>query len=280
MKQRPPLDNRKKNLRKNFAVRILQRAASESDLASRFVFSDEKLFRGYPSNDREFVRRERGSDEWIESDMRSKPNNQATCMIWLTIDADGKGPLSLAENRKLWTPNGEQIRPRPPPEEILKSGFDNESYVAMLKEALPEIKSRVANLILVQDNARVHTALKNEGNTVYDLFEREQVEFVSDWPPNSPDLHPVENAHRLLQVEVNKLLDSRTRLPKNKRELLALIRGAWENVDSEKVKNCHGAFLDRLRLCLIKGGGNNFHTKMTKLNRQLLSSFELVRFLP
>lgn len=247
----------------------------------KFIFGDEKMFKSVPCNEVVWVRRQKG-ESWRDEDLQPKKNSKTSAMIWLFIGAFGKGDLFLAENKRLWTDDGNPIkRPKKADEEELGSGFDNLSYVQLVEQqALPSIRSRTMDFVFVQDNCSVHTAtLKNPGNTVYDLFHRENVNYVSDWPANSPDLHPVENALKLLADEVNKELNRLIRQPKNKHELLQVIKRCWNLVSDEKVKNCYKSFADRLRLCLLHAGGNNFPTDTKRLNnRKLLSTFNLAHY--
>lgn len=239
------------------------------------------------------MRRERGQ-AWKEHDIHPKKNSKTTVMIWIYIGEFGKGDLLLAENKRLWDELGnptKQSKSSEPKEtgalndageseeqDSEVTGFDNKSYVQMIeKQAIPSIKKRTSDFIFVQDNCRVHTATKkNPGNTIYDVFDRQNVNFVSDWPANSPDLHPVENALKLLADEVNMELDRRLKQPKNKAELLKVVQSCWERVDNDAVKRCYNAFSDRLKLCLIHNGNNNFPTSSKRLkNRRLLEEFNL-----
>lgn len=203
-------------------------------------------------------------------------------MIWLYIGEFGKGEVFLAENRRLWDENGNPIKPTESgePDNGL-TGFDNQSYVALIEQnGLPSIRERASEFVFVQDNCRVHTAtFKNPGNTIYDLFERENVDFVKDWPANSPDLHPVENALKSLLDEYNKELNLRCTQPKNKKEVFTLVKKCWQSVSDQHVKNAYWSFAQRLKLCLIHKGGNNFPTSTKRLiNRKLLESFDLSQY--
>ena len=49
----------------------------------------------------------------------------------------------------------------------------------------------------MQDGARCHTA-----GTTLDDIKRKNVHYISNWPPSSPDLNPIENFWALLQQRV------------------------------------------------------------------------------
>lgn len=277
------MDDLKKAARRKFAKRILDLVQVDESMEMQFVFGDEKLFKSVPCNEVVWVRREVG-ESWKEEDLQPKKNSKSSAMIWLYICAQGKGELFLAENKRLWDESGRPIKmSKEDKEEVLKdgTGFDNYSYVQMIeKQALPGIRARMNEFHFVQDNCSVHTStLKNPGNTVYDVFQRNNVNYIADWPANSPDLHPVENALKLLATEVNHELGRLIKQPKNKFELFAVIQKCWQAVDNEKVQNCYNSFVRRLKLCLLHAGGNNFPTDTKRLkNRKLLEEFDLNRY--
>lgn len=248
----------------------------------KFIFGDEKLFKSVPCNEVVWVRREIGQS-WREEDVQPKKNSKASAMIWLYIGVFGKGDLFLAENKRFWDEKGVPIKSSKSNEPGVNepTGFDNQSYVQLVeKQALPSIRTRITDFLFVQDNCRVHTStLKNPGNTIYDVFQRNSVNYIPDWPANSPDLHPVENALKLLAVEVNKELARLIKQPKNKSDLLTVIKRCWEAVDNEKVMNCFNSFTNRLKLCLLHCGNNNFPTDTKRLNnRILLETFDLTKY--
>jgi hypothetical protein len=259
--------------RREFALRMLK----NPDKALKNIFSDEKLFRNSPNNKVKLIKRKKG-EGYIDKNIFKESKPSQTCMIWLYIGPFGKGDIFLAENNKFFNEDGDKIKQI---DDSCIQGFDNLSYTALVdKKAIPSINRRMIDWIFVQDNSRVHTSLKHTGNTIYDIFRSHNVEYVDDWPANSPDLHPVENAHHLLQIEVNKELNKLIRIPKNKREMFALIKMCWyQKVDNEKLVKIYHSFLDRCRLCLFHEGNNNFSTKTTsRVNKEILKNFNLSHY--
>lgn len=251
----------------------------DREIATKLIFTDEKLFNNAPQNDLKLVRRKIGQS-YANGNIQKQSKPTVTCMIWLYIGPFGKGEVFLAENNRWFDERGNQIK-RSNQENTIR-GFDNKSYTAMVENlAIPSIEKRILDYVFCQDNSRVHTALKNKGQTIYDVFRRNNVEYINDWPPNSPDLHPVENAHKLLQDEVNKELNRLVRKPKNKHQLFSLIEMCWnEKVKNEQLVKIYNTFLDRCRLCVANQGDNNFSTRTScKKNKELLETFVLEDYL-
>lgn len=206
------------------------------------------------------VRRENGA-AYSEENLQREKKPSAKCMLWLYIGPTGKGDVFLAENNRLWDDRGNKLNPKPPPK---NKGFDNISYTDLIeRKAIPSIKSKlegVPDWIFVQDNSGVHTSSEHKGNTIYDVFERHRISWIPDWPPLSPDLHPVENAHKMLKDRMNRELHRLTRKPNNKKRLLSLAEKCWSEVDNEKILKIYNSFEDRLKLCILHKGNNNFAT--------------------
>src|SRR5216117_2344664 len=52
------------------------------------------------------------------------------------------------------------------------------------------------------------------------------------WPPNSPDLNPIENLWHILRSNVRK----RNPRPMKKADLIAVLKEEWERLDMSQVK--------------------------------------------
>lgn len=246
------------------------------ELLGKLLFTDEKVFQN-SSNHPLRVRRKNGSGYQSRNLLkRKKPT--VKCMIWLYIGPFGKGDIFIAENEDFYDSEGKKIKTSKDGE---LSGFNNKSYVHMIENlAIPSMNRKIMDFVFVQDNSKVHTALINKGKTIFDVFRRNQIEYL-DWPANSPDLHPVENAHKILQDEVNKELDRLIVKPKNKFQLFKTIKKCWyEKVDNKKIVKIYFSFEDRCKLCLINEGNNNFSTKTSeKTNKIKLRNFRIEDFI-
>lgn len=240
-----------------------------------YVFTDETLICNVPSNKMmSMVRREAGG-AYEEQHLRQAKQPSAKVMLWLYICSEGKGEVFIAENNRLWDDRGNKLNPKPPPK---NKGFDNLSYTDLVeRRAIPSIRSKLGNAsnwTFVQDNSPVHTSKEFEGNTIFDVFDRNNVSYIIDWPALSPDLHPVENAHKLLKDQMNRELARLVRKPNTKNRLLSLAELCWDRVDNDQIKKIYQSFENRLKLCILHHGNNNFSTNTSsKANRATLAKW-------
>lgn len=94
--------------------------------------------------------------------------------------------------------------------------MNSDKYINILKsKLLPLIKSyekkSMSKILFQQDNAPCHTSYK-----MCNFFSENCIE-VMFWPPNSPDLNPLENIWSLFKRNVGKTI------AKNKQDLIDTI---------------------------------------------------------
>ena len=95
---------------------------------------------------------------------------------------------------------------------------------------LPLIKVHGKNkldkkILFQQDNAPCHTSFK-----LCKFFSDNDVE-VMFWPPNSPDLNPIENVWSLLKRNIGKIY------VRNKKELVDVILDEVNKLEIQKINN-------------------------------------------
>ncbi len=68
-----------------------------------------------------------------------------------------------------------------------------------------------------------------------------EVPIILQWPPQSPDLNPIENLWNELKLRVRK------RLPQTLNELEKFVLEEWEQIPDDHIKNYCESFEDRLK---------------------------------
>ena len=102
--------------------------------------------------------------------------------------------------------------------------------------------------IFQQDNAPPHVAKR----TVAWLSEK--VHLLTNWPPHSPDLSPVEMMWALMKSKIN--VDD----VHSKEELFIRVQQIWNEIPQDMVDNMASSFEARLRACLyLRGDSLNGH---------------------
>ena len=71
-----------------------------------------------------------------------------------------------------------------------------------------------------------------------------------EWPPQSSDLSPIENAWTKLKYELGKT----TMKARNKDELIKMVIKIWNGISQEYIKNLYESMPKRCKQCIIKKG--------------------------
>lgn len=100
--------------------------------------------------------------------------------------------------------------------------------------------------ILMQDNARVHTA-----RTVREWFHSNEIN-VFPWPAQSPDLNPIEHAWDRPQRSIQEHLSSVV----SRSDLCDLLQEHWILIPRDFIDNLILSIPRRCRACLSARGGN------------------------
>ena len=129
-------------------------------------------------------------------------------------------------------------------------GYSANSYIEVLKDNLLGLWE--PGLIFMQDNAPIHTAKK-----VIKWFEDTGIT-VTDWPPYSPDLNPIEhlwNELKKLVYRVRPDIDDVTGGDEKVREALwEALEEAWELIDHELMKGLIDSMERRVKECIKAKG--------------------------
>ena len=124
--------------------------------------------------------------------------------------------------------------------------IDGAKYLQLLKDVvIPEIDASEVPIIFQQDNAPAH---KKASVT---SFLSEQNFETLDWPPQSPDLSPIEWVWNIIKMKM-KALKPRPRTPATMR---AAILDIWDNLEDSTREKTIDMFRKRLSQCIERKGG-------------------------
>jgi hypothetical protein len=97
--------------------------------------------------------------------------------------------------------------------------------------------------VFLLDGATPHTA-----DSTINFLQAKGIKFLADWPPNSPDLNPIENLWAWLKQKV--YADHPTTLAAQ----IASLEAAWDRVPAKMLRKLMRSFNKRLRKCLRRHG--------------------------
>lgn len=136
-----------------------------------------------------------------------------------------------------------------------KAKINADYYVSNL---LPKLFEDCHNLlphgfIFQQDGAPAHASRQAQGW----IQERNPVFIAKDqWPPNSPDLNPLDYHVWGAMLE---MYQRHTPKPRNRAELQAVLQSIWDNLPQEPINKAVLAFRKRLQACIAAGGKHFEH---------------------
>jgi hypothetical protein len=186
------------------------------------IFSDEPRFVLGDDNSWGHLRK----GEWNETAFVTKTKFPISVMIWGAIGVGYKSGCIFCSN-----------------------GVDSGEYQAIvLKESdlVTEMDGRVGKYrwYFMQDGASAHTS-----RSTAEAF-REACLILPGWPPNSPDLNPIEMVWAIMKRRVRK------EKPQTKEELQKVITDVWNELDQDLLDHMVASFNKRVDL-VIGGRGRS-----------------------
>lgn len=188
-------------------------------------FSDEKRFCVWNDGPVRVWRKEK--DRFRQGMTRGSVKHSKSIMMHLIISSQDSSVLTLCDTPQnsrsyqstVLTPNLNFIRHR-------------------------TTRARRANpIVYMQDGAPSHTS-----NSTTTFLRDNQVCCLVNWPPNSPDLNPVEHCWSFIARQlVGKRFSNAT-------ELEANIRAVWDNRPPTLVPNLYGSMVRRLTAVVVAKG--------------------------
>ena len=118
--------------------------------------------------------------------------------------------------------------------------MNQNSYLELLCDYLPSCFEKCSAEVFQQDGAPCLTA-----KSVTQWLSDCQVNFISDWPSNSPDLSPIQNLWSI--IKQGKDTSTLTKLE-------TAINEEWLNFDHTILKNLANSLPSRLKVCIRRKG--------------------------
>lgn len=208
----------------NFAKRYRHWSAARWNLV---LFSDESSFELFAQKFRIPIRRRINEKYKAECLQPTVKHSGGTTMVWGCMSGYGLGNLVLLEGI-----------------------INKEKYLKLIQENIISSARAIGfpngKFIYQEDNAPVHTA-----KVVQSWLQQQEFPKLQ-WPPQSPDMSPIETLWR----EIKKLV--RNSKPRNKRELVTVIFDKWNSFPQDKITQLCDSMPRRLQALYKARGG---HTK-------------------
>jgi transposase len=189
----------------------------------RILWSDETMVKAFPNGEVVFYRAISKRDDIVSPAVQQGGSGQ---MLWGCMSFYSFGPLV-----------------------VINGHIDGEQYLEMLQDTVkPEMDaSRDLGRVLTfqQDNAKPHKA-----RPVMEFLERWGYELLI-WPPQSPDLSPIENIWNIMKMKMK----ARRPRPRTKATMRDAMLEIWGEIEDITRKNLIMTFRDRCSKCIRENGG-------------------------
>ena len=154
------------------------------------------------------------------------------------VVAGTKGVKSIHKNKK-----GQQSR------NITSVEYKEVMTMTLLTEGTKKFQGLgIASWVFQQDNDPNHRDAEQHIKE-WNAKHYSSVSLLADWPPNSPDLNPIENVWAWMDAEVNKLGC------KTFKEYKAALSKLAREIPQADIKNLYASMPERLALVIERNGG-------------------------
>lgn len=221
--KKPLLNERHRKLRLNFAKEHKDWTEADWD---KVVWTDESKVNMFGSDGIAFTWKKPNSALTDRDVIPTKKFGGGKILFWGCFNTRGVGNLCKIDgimNADCYI-------------DILKS-----SYFSSLKK----FKLGVRSSWFQQDNDPKHTARKTIN------FLKTKKLKIMEWPPQSPDLNPIENLWGILKRRLNNYAEP----PKTKDELWERAQDIWESIAAEECKKLVRSMPERLSQVISAKGG-------------------------
>jgi transposase len=198
---------------------------------NKMCWSDEVTFYTGADNTVFWVTRASGKgEEWLEKNLKpSFKSGRQAVGVWSCFCGPHMGPLVIIP--KGGTMTAERYK------EVLREHFIP-FYKRMRRLYGPEV-------VMQEDNAPWHKA-----KLVADFLQAQKVKTIR-WPPQSPDLSPIENLWAQIKTRIGKIRH-RTRTLS---DLEAALHEVWPQISPDSLLRLNESMPKRLDLCIKNKGG-------------------------
>lgn len=194
---------------------------------ARVVWSDETKINRLGSDGKQWVWKKAGKgliDREVQGTVKHGGGN---IMVWGCMGWDGVGRLAEVEGR-----------------------MNADQYVEILEEnllsSLDEFETPTEDLIFQQDNDPKHTSKKAQN------WMKDNDISLLDWPPQSPDISPIEHLWHHIKMELCKYPTH----AKGVWEIWERVEEVWNNIPVEVVRNLIESMPRRIQAVIKAKGGN------------------------
>lgn len=235
-KRRPHLSEEVARLRLQFAIENID--LDWVNDPSEVIFSDECSVEMGVGKKRPWAFGH-PSQKWDHNKVSEYPKGrQGSVMIWCSIGGSALRSELVVMERD---------------EESLRKGYSANSYLQTLRDGLRPIYE---GELFMQDNAPIHTASKSTA-----WLHRNHILFMTNWPPYSPDLNPIEHLWPRLKEAIYQLnpdIDLITNKQAQAQALREVLPEAWKSLRPEVIQGCLDSMRHRLQAVIDAHG---WHTK-------------------
>jgi len=219
-KKKPYISQRNKSKRLAFARQHLSKDQAFWDSV---LWSDESRFNVFGSDGRRKVWRKPGESLKLKNLNPTVKHGGGGIMVWGCMSSNGAGKL-----------------------EIIEGIMNQEVYQNILSKNLKQSAAMLRldkGYLFQQDNDPKH---KSKSTTKY--LEKNKI-YVLQWPPQSPDLNPIEHLWDHIDREIRKHNIS------SKAGLQSRVLEAWDNIDPQITRNLVESMERRLLAVIAAKGG-------------------------
>lgn len=193
----------------------------------KIIWADEIIIHKKGNNSRSSTFRSKGQ-QWNKDDIDEVQRSSGPwVMCWAAIWNDGFTEIQFMDRD----------------EESPRGGCSADSYIEMIADQLPQFYR--PDLWFMQDNFPLHTAQRTRA-----WLAQNNINWIQDWPPYSPDLNPIKHIQARLRDELIKYKNGHGDIQGNDEAAIEAIKTAlgraWDDVLEEYMDSCFRSFVNRL----------------------------------